>query len=1130
MLEQLPSSKFKKIHVKQIFKSSFFMFITLMFNLMIGHSYAWANETVAPKTEAVKVADVSKPATPINETPETTVKPKTPIVNVKLIAEVDSSIIVKLDGETLESTEVHRADNGGLYVNAMPIFQSLNDDVEFDADTKALIVRRSQDGVVMELYTETGIVKQNGRALGRLKHFGEVSEDRFLLTPNAIAVLSGAAGKFDETKNEFNFKLDPRLKVATGFEIYVNELPLGTLNPAPRSVGPVLLLPLLPIAEELGHSVQVVESGSVIIVRRAQDSAEFSLNLDTGLIMLRGNPIGLSKDVTYIDPANLLLPVSAIETLTGTHVDSTGGSNRIDITLDERLAGAIKPTGSVKETTKNTPFTPESLGFSLGPDSLNTVEFNAHGGSFNGQLRYETQDLVTNAAELEPSWLSLNFVHTGGATGTVGDYAADFRELDGVGLRRIRGVAVQKVTEKGRWAAVVGVPENGVRQISDDQTRSTFGGLAAGVRYADRDGWEAGLSARHDNLTEDQAAVLEVISGRLGRIKDKKLQWSSEASLGVFNGPAREDSVDLRLGANVRYDATREVSLDLDAQYDGAEFLRSRLDREATENEITAITNPDAVIEDDDQFVPDTRRRGLDQLAFSANARYAPANDTGILNNPAIALRGNYAKTGALKTSDEGLAVTNIGISGATNIGQSGVSLSADANYFTVNFDDERETETGRQFSVSTFKQFENYTVRAQYRNDKSTEQNTQQALSVTASRRPVNLPLPKDASLSVSPSVSALWNGSNVTARGGVFANLNSGTVFGAKNQINASFGVLQSVSGFNGTQTDKFLTVSASRRLKIGNNMALGLAYRNDLNGNQRVGLQLTGQYEFNEKRRYRKTEDGRGVLKGRAFLDKNRDGIKQDDEPPMPRVLIKVKGTGLALHTDNAGFYTIQNIREGIYELQVDARTLPLGFDLSEDVTTKATIANGQITDVPMPIVQRGQIRGFGFVDENGNGKYDTGEERIEGAKLKLTPVIAKNIDGVKAQENPPKDNETTDNASEPKPDKTDDKGVKYTLTTSFGQYAFDDLPVGEYHVEVLPSKAAKITGGVSFTLDITNKPNLMGRQNIIIMRNRETQFVNKKPRGTVTIEDIVAETEISKVPADKIRNTVVVSPDI
>ena len=1098
------------------------MFLTVFASVFTPTSMAWADDSTAQTVKIAEAADTSEPSKSPNiaktgqeaasvTTPNptsapqiTTPKPVAPIINQTLIAEIDSNIIVKLDGETLASTEVHRSEKGGLYVNAMPIFESLNDDVEFDKDTKALIVRRSQDGVVMELFTDTGIVKQNGRALGRLRHFGEVTEDRFLLTANAIAVLSGAAGKFNATTNEFNFKLDPRLKIATGFEIYVNDIPLGTLNPAPRSVGPVLLLPLLPIAEQLGHNVQVIEGGSVVIIRRAQDSAEFSLNLDTGLIMLRGNPIGLSKDVTYIDRTNLLLPVSAIETLTGTHVDSKGGSNRIDITLDNRLAGAIKPTASVKEAAKNTPFTPESLNFALGPDSLNTVELNAHAGSYNGQIRYETQDLITSAAEIEPSWLSLNFAHTGGVTGAIGDYAADFRELDGVGLRRVRGIAAQKTTDKGRWAAVIGIPEDGVRQISNDQSRSTFGGLAAGVRYADRDGWEAGLSARQDGLTKDQAAVLEVISGRLGRVKDKKLQWSSEASLGVFNGPARESAIDARLGGNIRYDVSSEVSLDLDAQYDGAEFLRSRLDREEVEDQITAITNPDAIIEEDDQFIPDTRRRGLDQLSISANARYAPANDVGILNNPALSLRANYAKTGAIKTSDDGLAITNVGISGATNIGQTGLSLSADASYFTTKFDsDSRESDSGRQLNVQAFKQFGDYTIRAQYRNDKSREQDLQQALSVTASRRSFNVPLPKEANLSLSPSVSALWNGDRLTARGGVFANLNSGDIFGQKNRVDASFGILQSVSGFNGSNTDKFLTVSVARQLRIGNNMALGLAYRNNLNGNQRVGLQLTGRYEFNEKRRYRKTEEGRGVLKGRAFLDENRDGVKQENEPAMPRVLVKVKGTSLALRTDNAGFFTIQNIRQGIYELQVDARTLPLGFDLSEDVTTKATIADGQITDVPMPIVQRGQIRGFAFVDDNNNGEYDKGETRIEGTKLKLSPSKI-------AQD-------------------TDEDDIKYTHTTSFGQYAFDDLAAGEYRVEVLPNKAAKVSGGIGFTLNIAELPNLMGRRNVIITRETDTLTT---PKSLKTAEQRPnkppGEAAVKTMP--KIKDTTVIAPDL
>ena len=149
-------------------------FIALCFicfaNLAVAQDGTASSEVT--KTASVDIADESAPEQV--ETPD-----KVQTVNTEIIAEVDSTIIVKLDGETLESTEVHRTADGNLYVNALPIFQSLGNDVEYDDVSKALIVRRSQDNVVMELYTDTGIVKANGKALGKLEHFGEVEPDHF---------------------------------------------------------------------------------------------------------------------------------------------------------------------------------------------------------------------------------------------------------------------------------------------------------------------------------------------------------------------------------------------------------------------------------------------------------------------------------------------------------------------------------------------------------------------------------------------------------------------------------------------------------------------------------------------------------------------------------------------------------------------------------------------------------------------------------------------------------------------------------------------------------------------------------------------------------------------------------------
>lgn len=1014
-----------------------------------------AEVTAALPAKPTKTAETTKPAAaePAIQVPET-------IVNTTLIAEIDTSITVTLDGETLQSTEVHRSDKGGLYVNAMPIFAALGNDVEYDDVSKALIVRRSQDGVVMELYTDTGIVKANGKALGKLRHFGEIAPDRFILTPNAIAVMAGANGRYNEKSNSFDFKLDARLRVATGFEIFVNDVALGNLNPAPKSVGPVLILPLLPIAEALGHDVRVLDSSNEVFVRRAQDSAEFKLNLDTGLVKLRDVPYGVTKDVTYIDPTNLLLPVNAIETLTGTNISIVGGSNRIEVTLDERLSGSIKPKGSVDEEAKNTPLTIESLSFHAGPDTINTVDLDFRVQKLNARLRYETPDLPTSAAELEPSWLSLEYAHLNGVSGSIGDYSADFRELDGVGLRRIRGVSANKVTDKGRWALAAGVPTKGAVQISDDQSRVTYGGFAAGGRFASRKGWEAGLSLSRDNVTDDQMAVLSAISGSLGRKKDKKFQWDARADLGVFDGPARVKPVDARASLSARYDVNKTITVDSFVQYDGVEFLRSKLDAEDTEDAITQGLNPDSDISDDGTLIPDTRARGFDQLTVSSSLRLTPSKDLGFLKNAAASVRGQVATTGVTSGTDNAVTTQSVGVSVATAIGDTGVSVSLDANAFTQSYADGRADNLGQGFSARAYKQFDFATVRAQYQNSNVKGQAVQQSANVNVTTRSFNVPLPKDAALSIAPSVTAGWTPETQSVRGGVIANFNSGEILGSKTRLDASLGILQSVAaGSNAqgqTRTDKYLTVSVARRLKIGKNMALGLSYRNNLNGDQRIGLQLDGRFDFNEKRKYKKTEDGRGVLKGRAFVDKNRDGIKQEDEPAVPNAMVRLKGTRMALRTDRAGFYTVQNIKVGLYDVVIDGRSLPLGFAQSEDVLTRATIHDGQITDVPLPVVQRGQIRGFTYVDANGNAEFDDGEERIDSISLRLKGL------------------------------KTDDSDKTLAISTSFGQFAFDDLPGGEYTVVATGQPKLGLKGGQGVTVNLADYDRLMAKIAVPVTR--------------------------------------------
>ena len=975
--------------------------------LMFLASILLSSLFVSPDIQAQETRNVTP-----KKTEETTKTKDKPV----LLAEKLPEMTVSLEGKPI-TAEVSRDKKGSVYVRAEPIFKALKDEFSYNVEKGALVVHRSQDGVVMELYTDTGIVKANGKALGKLSVYGQVSESAINLTPNAIAVLSGAIGHFGKDKTSIDFRLDPRLRVATGFEIFIEGVPLGHIEPGPKAVGSVMLLPLRPIAKALGHTVSLREGGAIVEVMRAQDSAEFTLNLETGLVKINDRPIGVTRDITYIDKTNLLLPLGTIESLTGTHIDVEPGSNRIEISLDDRLKGAIKPSISIDESAKNTPLTVETIELHVGTDQISTVTTDFRLKGINGRIRYETNDLPRSGAEIAPSWLSLDYALVKGGYGSIGDYAADLRELDGVGLRRIRGFSYTKQGQKGRWAVAAGVPATGSRQISKRQSRLSYSGLAGGVRYASRDGWEAGVSFKKDGLSDDKMAVLSAISGRLGRKGNKKINWDARADIGAFSGSQREKNLDVRVALNTRTRVSEAISIDAFASYDGAEFQRTVLADEARQ----AAQTPDTPTDPD--FIPDTRKVGLDTLSIGAGAQMVARSNIGPMVRPAVAVRASLTKSGALsgKQSDKASKITNLGASFNTTLIKTNTSLSADVSSYRLRLADGTQ-KTGDEFTARVYQDTKYASARLRYTSTRREDEARDNRLDAQISAKPIRVPLPKDGRFSVAPSLAGSWGNTRNTISGGVVANLDSGDILGHKTKLTASLGVLQNFSGGEpDKKSDTFLTASIGRRLKLNKNMSLGLSYRNDLRGDQRLGIFLDGRFGFHEKRKFTQTKDGRGVLKGRVFFDKNRNGKHDEDEPGIGGVVVRIKNTRLALRTDSGGYFTIQNIKKGLQELQIDGRSLPLGYALAEGISTKATIREGFITDVPMPVVQRGQIRGFAFIDRNGDGKYEPSETRLEGARILLRELGEKN--------------------------KTHE-----AWATSFGQFAFDDLPAAKYELTI------------------------------------------------------------------------------
>ena len=363
----------------------------------------------------------------------------------------------------LVSVRSRETDSGGRLFNLTDIAKPLLGRVEMH-DT-LLGYHRRQDGVLMSINMADGKVRSNKTVLGKLPGFEPRETSDPWISLNAITILTGTHTSIDAQGRNV-LKLDERLLPQFGLELWVNGEPIETFGDEPRTVGPVLLVPLKPIAEALGHEVSV-QNGTVT-VRRQQDQANINLELATGLVSVNTTPRGVAPDIQLADREQLILPFGAVESLTGTHIKLVPMTNRIEVRLDTRLNSAVLPGADIAEEAKQTPLTLEAVNYQISDRGPVRVDTTGHWGTYNFRTQLETAGGLENFAETQPGWASVDIASLHGWTATVGDYNSGLRELSSVGGNRIRGAAWRKQTEKGNVIAVAaGMPLTGASQDSD---------------------------------------------------------------------------------------------------------------------------------------------------------------------------------------------------------------------------------------------------------------------------------------------------------------------------------------------------------------------------------------------------------------------------------------------------------------------------------------------------------------------------------------------------------------------------------------------------------------------------------------------------------------------------------------
>lgn len=899
------------------------------------------------------------------------------------------------------------------------IAKSLDAEHKYDSEEQLLTVIRAPDKAVFTLSLKDGQVTANGQKVGYVANIGKADAKRLLLNQSAIEVLTGTHFSCDVETQTIGITLDKRLKPQFGFTMLVDGRPLAAVEVLPRSIGSVLLLPLKPIIKELNQQLTQLDSNTIEVFR-IQDSVTFSLDLQSGLMKMNGTPIGITPNMAYARQDQLLLPSAAIETLTGTNIKIIPGKNTIEISLDERLTNRVLPGENVLKQAANTPFVPESLDFYIGNQNLNTITFRSHFHEFNTRLRYEVPDFPHSPAQTEPSWLSLEFDSLRGFSGSLGDYNSTYRELREIGVSRVRGMSLNTRLEDGWIIGVAGMPLVGSKQLDEEnnlasqansvsnvnstsnsgllssfdalqQSRPQYEGFAAGIRFIHQSReWEAGVSGR-DSLNGDSARIVSNVFKtwqHSGRFLDNAFT-SVNVDLGVF-ADGNDGPVDTRIRLNHSLRPFSFLRVNLNSDYSGANFQ--------SKAESSIGLNP----------VSDKTRSSL-----SLNFR--------LPYNTGLSVFGNWSQTG-LRTD----YVDNT-VSYGANLSVKPFSLAPWTSITYTRSLRKTTTEdyylTDETAAIWANQDFDWIRYSARFEYDLLTKH---KLASLNLSHKPLEYSFPKQAIVSANAIATGIWSdqsGIRVNLGGRIHAD--SGYLLGNNWKIGADFTRFQplpsllskqSDSGLSSTSTEIDLQasnfISVYSRYRINRNFEQDVTYLHDFEKEHTVRLSLRGHLGFNSPRRYNKTLEGKGILKGRLFIDKNGDGIFQSDEKPLAGVVVSLEGTRLSLRTDPDGYYTIANLPAGSFRISVDEKQLPLGLIRESAYIRYATIGDGQITEYDIPMMQSGQIRGRIFIDDNDNGKLDRGEQGVEGVSLKLMP------------------------------------GNITTVSSAFGQYAFDELKPDDY----------------------------------------------------------------------------------
>jgi protocatechuate 3,4-dioxygenase beta subunit len=192
---------------------------------------------------------------------------------------------------------------------------------------------------------------------------------------------------------------------------------------------------------------------------------------------------------------------------------------------------------------------------------------------------------------------------------------------------------------------------------------------------------------------------------------------------------------------------------------------------------------------------------------------------------------------------------------------------------------------------------------------------------------------------------------------------------------------------------------------------------------------------------------------VVSGTKWLDLNGDGIHQDGEPALSGVKIILEDDDIFLEdiTDKDGRYSFEELYPGAYMVSEE---VPAGYYATGAVEVGFQLDAGEDEEIDFLNAELAAVNGTKWLDLNGDGQFNQGEEGLEGVTIRLL----------------------------------DSNGDIFAtaVTADDGSYTFDGLKAGSYTVEEIVPEGYTATSPVSVSFDLAP-----GEIEVVDFHNAQTE---------------------------------------